>query len=120
MLKPERSAGCGLRSQDNAGMGHARRCSSPSGFHVTEAWPIDTEMAGGMRTEKASLASSIFLVGRKRAGKATGSYETTCNPNSKPSSANGSRRFGTRASPGPTWSSPASVRAYEPSPASPA
>ena len=91
-----------------------------SGFQITEAWPIDTEMAGGMRTEKASLASSIFLVGRKHRAKRPAPTRRTCNRNSKPSSANGSRLCGTRASPGLTWSSPASVRAYEPSLASPA
>lgn len=46
-----------------------------AGSQVTEAWPIDTEMAGGMRTDKASLASSIFLVARKRDGASTGNYE---------------------------------------------
>ncbi len=46
-----------------------------SGFQVTEAWPLQTEMpdrAGQMNT--ASLASSIFLVARKRNGGGTGSY----------------------------------------------
>jgi putative DNA methylase len=51
-----------------------------AGFQVTEAWPMDTEMTGGMRTETASLASSIFLVGRKREGNATGSYESDVQP----------------------------------------
>ena len=46
-----------------------------AGFEVTEAWPIDTEMTGGMRTGTAALASSIFLVARKREGALTGSYE---------------------------------------------
>ena len=53
-----------------------------SGFQVTEAWPIDTEMTGGMRTDKASLATSIFLFARKRDGGAaeTGSYEEAVKP----------------------------------------
>jgi putative DNA methylase len=52
-----------------------------AGFQVMEAWPINTEMAGGMRTEKASLASSIFLTARKRHIKAqSGSYETVVHP----------------------------------------
>jgi putative DNA methylase len=46
-----------------------------AGFQVTEAWPIDTEMTGGMRTDKASLATSIFLFARKREGETTGNYE---------------------------------------------
>jgi putative DNA methylase len=44
-----------------------------AGFTITEAWPLDTEMperAGGQGT--ASLASSIFLVARKRDGAAVG------------------------------------------------
>jgi putative DNA methylase len=42
-----------------------------AGFTITEAWPLDTEMperSGGQGT--ASLASSIFLVARKRDGSA--------------------------------------------------
>jgi putative DNA methylase len=44
-----------------------------AGFTITEAWPLDTEMperAGGQGT--ASLASSIFLVARKRDGATVG------------------------------------------------
>ena len=39
-----------------------------AGFIVTEAWPLDTEMKpGGLRRkDSAALASSIFLVARKR------------------------------------------------------
>jgi putative DNA methylase len=51
-----------------------------SGFVVTESWPLDTEMAGGMRTDTASLASSIFLVARRREGSETGSYEREVRP----------------------------------------
>jgi len=46
-----------------------------AGFEVAEAWPIDTEMTGGMRTGTAALASSIFLIARKRESFLTGSYE---------------------------------------------
>lgn len=52
-----------------------------AGFQVTEAWPLDTEMpdrAGQMDT--ASLASSIFLVARKRRRGAVGEYATTVRP----------------------------------------
>ncbi len=52
-----------------------------AGFIVTEAWPLDTETTGRLRAQdSAALASSIFLVGRKREGKATGSYETDVQP----------------------------------------
>jgi len=47
-----------------------------AGFIVVEAWPLDTEKPGRLRAqESAALASSIFLVARKREGKAIGSYE---------------------------------------------
>ena len=47
-----------------------------AGFTVVEAWPLDTEKPGRLRAqESAALASSIFLVARKRDGKATGSYD---------------------------------------------
>lgn len=53
-----------------------------AGFQVTEAWPLNTEMpdrAGQMNT--ASLASSIFLVARKRSvGVGTGDYATQVRP----------------------------------------
>ncbi len=47
-----------------------------AGFMVTEAWPLDTEKPGRPREQdSAALASSIFLVARRREGAATGSYE---------------------------------------------
>jgi putative DNA methylase len=47
-----------------------------AGFTVTESWPLDTEMKARLRgMDSAALASSIFLVARKRDGAATGSYE---------------------------------------------
>lgn len=46
-----------------------------AGFVVTASWPIDTEMQSGMRGQVASLASSVWLVCRKRpAGAGTGRY----------------------------------------------
>jgi putative DNA methylase len=46
-----------------------------AGLQVMEAWPIDTEMKGGMRVETASLSSSIFLIAQKRNGTGIGNYE---------------------------------------------
>jgi putative DNA methylase len=47
-----------------------------AGFTVSEAWPLDTEFGGRlMSQESAALASSIFLVARKREEAETGSYE---------------------------------------------
>ncbi|HOL04926.1 MAG TPA: DUF1156 domain-containing protein [Syntrophorhabdaceae bacterium] len=46
-----------------------------AGFTVTEAWPLDTEGYRLVALNTAALASSIFLVARKREGGLTGSYE---------------------------------------------
>lgn len=35
-------------------------------FRITEAWPLNTEMTTGVKTGTSSLATSIFLVARKR------------------------------------------------------
>lgn len=52
-----------------------------AGFTVTEAWPFDTERPGRVRAiASAALASSIFLVARKREGALTGSYEDEVRP----------------------------------------
>jgi putative DNA methylase len=52
-----------------------------AGFTVTEAWPLDTEMASRLRgRDSAALASSIFLVARKREALPTGSYEDEVRP----------------------------------------
>jgi len=52
-----------------------------AGFIVTEAWPLDTEKPGRLRAqESAALASSIFLVARKRESTQTGSYEDEVRP----------------------------------------
>jgi putative DNA methylase len=52
-----------------------------AGFTVTEAWPLDTERAARIRAmDTASLASSIFLIARRREGDETGSYEREVRP----------------------------------------
>ena len=52
-----------------------------AGFTVTEAWPVDTEMKSRLRSmDSAALASSIFIVARKREGAATGAYEDQVRP----------------------------------------
>jgi len=52
------------------------------GFIVTEAWPLDTEMKSRLRgRDSAALASSIFLVSRKRdANAGIGQYEKNVQP----------------------------------------
>jgi len=52
-----------------------------AGFVVTEAWPLDTEMGARLvAMDTAALASSIFIVARKRDDTATGSYENDVRP----------------------------------------
>ncbi len=52
-----------------------------AGFIVTEAWPLDTETSGRLRAQSsAALATSIFLVARKRAGEEVGNYEHIVRP----------------------------------------
>ena len=46
-----------------------------AGATVMEAWPLDTEGQRLRAINSAALASSIFLVARKREGTLTGSYE---------------------------------------------
>jgi putative DNA methylase len=51
------------------------------GFMVSEAWPMETEKPGRLRAQNsAALASSIFLVARKREGHEKGQYETEVRP----------------------------------------
>ncbi len=45
-----------------------------AGFTVTEAWPFDTEMTTALKSTTASLASSIFLVARRREREGVGDY----------------------------------------------
>ena len=52
-----------------------------TGFVVTEAWPLDTEMKARMiAMDTAALASSIFLVARKREAAETGNFEEAVKP----------------------------------------
>jgi putative DNA methylase len=52
-----------------------------AGFEVAEAWPLDTEAKERVAHQgDAALASSIFLVARKRGASATGSYEGSVRP----------------------------------------
>jgi putative DNA methylase len=52
-----------------------------AGFTVTQAWPLDTELRTRLRSRDSSaLASSIFLVARKRDEAALGDYESQVQP----------------------------------------
>lgn len=52
-----------------------------AGFTVTEAWPLDTELKSRLRgRDSSALASSIFLVARKREAVETAQYEEQVRP----------------------------------------
>jgi len=52
-----------------------------AGFMITEAWPLDTEMkARSIAQNSAALASSIFLVARKRQTAAIGDFAMDVKP----------------------------------------
>jgi putative DNA methylase len=52
-----------------------------AGFSITEAWPLDTEMRGrAIAQNTAALASSFFLVARKRDNGHTGYFITDVQP----------------------------------------
>jgi putative DNA methylase len=53
-----------------------------SAFVVREAWPLDTEMAAGkVKVDRAILASSIFLIAKKRGADAgVGNFEDDVQP----------------------------------------
>ncbi|MDI6795717.1 MAG: DUF1156 domain-containing protein [Desulfatibacillaceae bacterium] len=55
-----------------------------AGYEVVEAWPIETETKARVAHQgDAALASSIFLVARKREGQTIGSYENEVQPELK-------------------------------------
>jgi len=73
VLKPGAPMVCVYAHKTTLGWAALVRALQRAGFTVTEAWPLDTEMpdrVGQMNT--ASLASSIFLVARKRTGESVG------------------------------------------------
>ncbi|OKH17695.1 DUF1156 domain-containing protein [[Limnothrix rosea] IAM M-220] len=52
-----------------------------AGFVITEAWPLDTEMGARLRGQNsAALASSIFLISRKRTTSEIGDYAMDVQP----------------------------------------
>jgi putative DNA methylase len=71
ILKPDAPLVCVYSHKTATGWASLVEALRRAGFMITEAWPIDTEMAErtvGQGT--ASLASSIFLVARKRSAEA--------------------------------------------------
>lgn len=76
VLKPEAPLVCIYAHKTTLGWSTLVDALRMSGFTITEAWPLSTEMPQRSRgRNSAALASSIFLVARKRAADAGTGYE---------------------------------------------
>lgn len=81
VLKPEGILVCVYAHQTTAGWSTLIEAVRRAGFVVVEAWPLDTEMpVRGVAQGTASLASSIFLVGRPRTEERTGDWAHEVRP----------------------------------------
>jgi putative DNA methylase len=81
VLKPGAPMVCVYAHKTTAGWATLVDALRKSQFVVTEAWPLDTENPSRQRSqESAALASSIFLVARRRETHETGSYEHVVQP----------------------------------------
>ncbi len=81
VLKPGGPLVCVYAHKTTAGWATLVDALRTSGFVVTEAWPVDTENPSRQRAqESAALASSVFLVARRREETATGAYEDEVRP----------------------------------------
>ncbi|WP_054030000.1 DUF1156 domain-containing protein [Desulfatitalea tepidiphila] len=76
VLRPGMPLICVYAHKTTAGWSTLINALMKAGFLVVEAWPVDMERKVRQNAQKtAALASSIFLVARKREGALTGSYE---------------------------------------------
>jgi putative DNA methylase len=81
VLKPNSPLVVVYAHKTTAGWGTLINALRRAGFLVGEAWPLNTESTGRLRThDSTALASSIFLVARRREGNETGSYEEQVQP----------------------------------------
>jgi putative DNA methylase len=81
VLKPKSPLVCIYAHKTTLGWATLVNALRKSGFSVTEAWPLDTEMGSRLIAMGASaLASSIFLIARKREGHDVGNYDTDVRP----------------------------------------
>ncbi len=75
VLKPGAPLVCVYAHKTTLGWASLVEALRTARFTITEAWPLDTEMPErSIGQGTASLASSIFLVARRRDRDATGSY----------------------------------------------
>jgi putative DNA methylase len=76
VLKPDAPMVAVYAHQTTAGWSTLIRSLRASGFTVVEAWPVDTEREARRGAEdNASLASSIFLVARRRESDLLGQWD---------------------------------------------
>jgi putative DNA methylase len=81
VLVPDGIMVCVYAHQTTAGWSTLIEAVRRAGFVVVEAWPLDTEMpTRGNAQGTASLASSIFLVARRRTQSATGDWAHDVRP----------------------------------------
>jgi len=81
VLKPGAPMVCVYAHKTTAGWATLVDALRKSSFVITEAWPLDTENPSRQRSHaSAALASSIFLVARRRETLETGSYEHVVRP----------------------------------------
>jgi len=76
VLKPDAPLVCVYAHKTTAGWSTLVDALRKTGFVVTEAWPIDSENPSRQRSKESSaLATSIFIVARKRHANEKGTYE---------------------------------------------
>ena len=81
VLKPDAPLICVYAHKTTLGWSTLIESLQHAGFVITEAWPLDTELSGRMSAQNsAALASSIFLVARRRENEETGDYISQVRP----------------------------------------
>jgi putative DNA methylase len=81
VLKPGAPLICVYAHKTTLGWSTLIEALRHAGFIITEAWPIDTERPGRVRDiNSAALASSIFLIARRRENEDTGDYVSQVRP----------------------------------------
>jgi putative DNA methylase len=81
VLKPGAPLICVYAHKTTLGWSTLIEALRHAGFVITEAWPLDTEMkARSVAQGTAALASSIFLVARRRENEETGDYVSQVRP----------------------------------------
>lgn len=80
VLKPGAPLVCVYAHKTTAGWSALADSLRGAGFEITEAWPLDTERQTGLRALRASFASSIFMVARRRERNDVGNYARDVRP----------------------------------------